>query len=122
MGERWYVAKPLNHLSNGNEPGLCCLGFFKVVTDPYSLVLAVVPCTLTDHYKTASLHLLDTCIINSFTPKLKDQLDLYDLTLDDVGVQFIQSNEYYNCEEPIILSYSMEDDEVMNCFVGFTHV
>ena len=54
-------------------------------------------------------------------PKLKEQLDLYGLTLDDVGVQFIQSNEYHMHNEPVILGYSIEDDEVVSCFVSFTH-
>lgn len=54
-------------------------------------------------------------------PKLKVQLDYYGLTLDDVGVQFMQSNEYYNRDEPIILGYSMQDEKVVNCFVSFTH-
>ena len=55
-------------------------------------------------------------------PKLKEQLDLYGLTLDDVGVQFIQSNEYYNHGEPIILGYSTQEEKVVNCFVSFTHI
>lgn len=54
-------------------------------------------------------------------PKLKEQLDYYGLTLDDVGIQFIQSNEYHKREEPIILGYSMQDEKVVNCFVSFIH-
>ena len=38
-----------------------------------------------------------------------------------MDVQFIQSNEYYNREEPIILGYSMQDEKVVSCFVSFTH-
>ena len=54
-------------------------------------------------------------------PKLKEQLDYYGLSLDDVGVQFIQSNEYYKRDEPITLGYSMQDEEVVSCFVSFVH-
>lgn len=55
-------------------------------------------------------------------PKLKEQLDFYGLTLEDVGIQFIQSNEYYNHNEPIILYYSLEEEKVIRCFVSFTHI
>ena len=46
------------------------------------------------------------------TPKLKEQLDTHGLTLDDVGIHFIQSNEYHKQDTPVILNYSMQDEEV----------
>jgi len=33
---------------------------------------------------------------------LKEQLDLYGLTLDNVGVQFIQSNKYHKQDKKTI--------------------
>ena len=53
-------------------------------------------------------------------PKLKEQLELYGLTLEDVGVQMIQSKEYHEQNKPIMLGYSMQDEEVVSLSVHFT--
>jgi len=50
-------------------------------------------------------------------PKLKEQLDYYGLTLDDVGIQFIQSNEYHKQDKTFILGNSMQDEEVISCSI-----
>ena len=55
------------------------------------------------------------------TPKLKEQLDVHGLTLDDVGIHFIQSNEYHKQDNPVILNYSMQDEEVVGITISFTH-
>jgi len=54
-------------------------------------------------------------------PQLKEQLQANGLTLDDVGINFMQSNEYYKQNEPIILNYSMQDEEVVGISISFTH-
>jgi len=54
-------------------------------------------------------------------PQLKEQLQTNGLTLDDVGINFMQSNEYHKQNEPIILNYSMQDEEVVGISISFTH-
>jgi len=55
------------------------------------------------------------------TPKLKEQLDAHGLTLDDVGIHFIRSKEYHKQDNPVILNYSMQDEEVVGMTIHFTH-
>lgn len=69
-------------------------------------------------------------------PKLKEQLDLYSLTLEDVGVLSLKKRPKptkvgeeddncimgkYNNDAPIIIWYSVEDDEAVQYSVSFTH-
>jgi len=70
-------------------------------------------------------------------PNLKEQLDLYGLTLKDVGITYWNKNHtkvfkkgeipdvrieaQHNAEAPIVLGYSMEDKKVMSHLVSFTH-
>ena len=57
------------------------------------------------------------------SPKLQAELKDYGLTLDDVGLQTIQSKEYFSDGEdkPIILNYSVADEKVVSRSVSFVH-
>jgi len=68
--------------------------------------------------KTAQQIIKDTYDTN---PKLKTQLDYYGLTIDDVGVTFIQSMEYFNNNAPITLGYDLKSDKVVSCSILFIH-
>ena len=56
-------------------------------------------------------------------PKLKEQLDFYKLSLEDVGLQVIQTKSHFvtGDNKPIVLGYSMEEERVISCSTSFVH-
>jgi hypothetical protein len=55
--------------------------------------------------------------------ELQEELKYYGLTIEDVGLQTIQSKEYFldGEDKPIILNYSVQDDAVVSRSISFVH-